>query len=98
MHDLETAKELLDRSVKDGINEYFEFIRHRLEDAVNALDHAENTFEKNGDYHVVGDLVQYLSVLDMGHSRAIKLVHKVSMLHEEVFILEEQERNNDEEI
>ena len=89
-HDLETAQELLDRGIQEGVTEYFEFVRHRLEDALVRVNTTEELYAKTGDHRAILQLVKTLSELDFGYSRAVQLVYKVTKRAEEVALLEDQ--------
>ena len=92
-HDLETANDLLERQIKDIVDKYFEFVKHRLSDAMNDVERQENIFAGNGDYHVIKNVVERLSNLNLGHERAIIATHKLALLEEEVKELEHQAEN-----
>lgn len=91
MHDLQTAREILDQKVKREGRQYFEYVKHRLQDAVSRVDQAQDKFEANQDYHSIKELVHELQHLDLGFERAILLTNRVSSLNEEIHILEDLE-------
>ena len=94
--DLQIAKETFEHKIKDGSKEYFEFVRHQLAITTTAVENCERSFAKNGDYHCILKLVDMLSKLDLGYTRAIRVVHQMSILSEDILILEERETSIDD--
>lgn len=88
-HDINTAQEILDRQVTDGAVYYFDFVEHRLQDALKKVEAAKKVFLSTQDYHAIQKLVIDLSQLNLGFDKAVVLTNKISSIHEEIEILED---------
>lgn len=95
-HDLKTAQQLKEHQVNKCADDYFEFIKKQLMSLLDQVDFYERQFLKNGDFHSIEALTETISKTDFGYKRAVHLVHRLGIAEEEVFLLEEQEREKDE--
>jgi len=96
MHDLEFAKELYERNVKAGVGQYFDFVVHRLNEAITSIQRNEDDFKKTGNHRAIQNTVDVLSRMDLGYGRACLLIHRLAILEEDVFILELDKEEKEE--
>lgn len=94
--DMEVAQGVLQRQVDDGAEYYFDFVEHRLKEALEKVETAKTIFLKTQDYHAIQNLVIELSNLNLGFERAVKLTNKIAIVQEDIAILEETIANDDE--
>lgn len=95
--DLEHVKELLERNIEDGVNNYFEYVIHRFEEATKIVKRYRDSFEKNGDYRAIQNTIDILLKIDLGLSRGIGLSHRLGVLEGQLVLFELDEEKRDEE-
>lgn len=97
MKDLQTVTEILDRQVDESTVKYFDYVEHRLKEALDQVQHAKTKFiSSGGDHHAVQELVHELSRLDLGFERAISIVNKIAVVREEKELIEQLQEEAEE--